>query len=108
MGILTKSISLSVCISIGLLFSILFVLFIVQIDAGTLEGIVKGYGGAPKRYVRIEMYGPDSVYTFTDENGRFIVNVRDGEYKVQISERDRVMHFEVKVPGRSEFVLSWR
>jgi len=80
--------------------------------AGTLEGAVKGKGGELKRYVRVQIGGEETKTTFTDRNGRFSIEVRDGKYTVTITERNRSMRFEIDVPMTEEqkkegFKLNW-
>lgn len=68
--------------------------------AGTLKGTVVGTSGAPKRFARVEVLGPENKALFTGQDGTFTVEVPTGSYSVRITERNRRMEFEdVQVPG---------
>ncbi|KFA87979.1 hypothetical protein Q664_44195 [Archangium violaceum Cb vi76] len=80
--------------------------------AGTLKGTVVGNSGAPKRFVRVEVLGPEKEALFTGQDGTFTVEVPEGSYSVRITERNRRMEFEdVQVPGAGHaaetFQVEW-
>jgi hypothetical protein len=93
---------------VSLLLFFLSILFVTSVKAEILGGIVRGKGGAPKQYVRVEVYGPKNVVVITDQNGGFSVDVPRGNYAVHIIERNRVMKFTAQAPGRQEFIVQWR
>lgn len=98
---------------VGSLFLILLIgiLFSTHAAAASLKGIVQGSSGAPKGYVQVDAYGPENKRTFTDQNGKFIMNLREGDYTIQISERDRVEVFKVSIASQGlekTFVIKWR
>lgn len=80
-------------------------------EAGTLKGIVKGKGGDPKAYAKIEIGGPQTITTLTDADGAFTVELKGGRYTVQVIERNRRMRFSVDVPqtgSKEEMInLDW-
>ena len=80
-------------------------------EAGTLKGIVKGKGGDPKAYAKIEIGGPQNVSTLTEADGAFTVELKGGRYTVQVIERNRRMRFSVDVPDKGSkeemFNLDW-
>lgn len=92
-----------------LLFS--YVLFVATIEAGTLEGKVVGASQNPKPFVRVEIYGPQSMTTFTNNEGKFSVELEGGQYRIQVIEMNQGMQFDVDVPRdnkiSTEFKLAW-
>lgn len=87
-------------------------LFASSIEAGPLNGTVKGSGQQLKSYVRIEIGGPQSETTFTDNDGEFSIELSHGTYIIKIIERNRSMTFEVDIPEENtstekEFILNW-
>lgn len=87
------------------------ILFGTYAAAASLKGIVQGSSGAPKGYVQVDAYGPENKRTFTDQNGKFIMILREGDYTIQISERDRVVDFKVSLTSQGlekTFVINWR
>ncbi len=80
--------------------------------AGTLNGTVRGKTGQIKKYVRVEIGGPETKTTFTDEHGVFSVQLLSGAYIINIVERNRSMKFnvdilEAKNPMEKSFNLKW-
>ena len=79
--------------------------------AGTLEGTVKGVAQDPKRFARVEINGPQSVATFTNEQGKFAVQLAGGAYTVKVVERNRSQRFKANVPASGtigqEFKVEW-
>src|SRR5262249_15706387 len=77
--------------------------------AGNLEGGVLDTAGHPKPYIRVDFLGAQNRTVFTDKNGWFSVELRDGPYLVRIFERGQQMEFTVDVPsdGKQTFRLNW-
>lgn len=80
--------------------------------AGTLEGTVVGNGGVPKRFVRVEVTGPDTAASFTGPKGTFVMDLAGGRYTVRVTERNRRMEFEdIQVPAEGQvsqtFQVAW-
>ena len=97
-------------IAILVLFFCLLVTF--PVEAGTLNGTVKGRNGQLKRYVRVEIGGPETKIIFTNEHGRFSIQLSGGKYIVKIVERNSSMEFNINVPQGSKskevpFNLKW-
>ncbi len=80
-------------------------------EAGGLKGKVVGSAGEPKPYVNLQVSGPESRTLFSGRDGRFAVELPAGSYTLQITERNRTMHFDVRVPTEGEvdqtFTLKW-
>lgn len=94
-----------------LLVLLIGILFGTHAAAASLGGTVQGSAGAPKGYVRVDAFGPGNQQTFTDQNGKFTLDLPEGEYTIQISERDRVVAFKVRIPRQGlqkTFVVEWR
>ncbi|MCI5224727.1 MAG: hypothetical protein D3924_19170 [Candidatus Electrothrix sp. AR4] len=76
-----------------------------------LLATVKGKSHAPKKYIRVEMTGPEYKKMATDDKGRINTQLAPGEYRVLIRERGRQMEFELTVyPNkvtRKNFILAW-
>jgi hypothetical protein len=77
-------------------------------QAGILEGVVKGSAHGPKKYVRVVINGPANKVVFTDANAKFRVDVPNGEYLIQVQERNRTMQFNVQVPSSQDYILDWK
>lgn len=80
--------------------------------AGSLMGTVVGSGGAPKRFVRVEVIGPDTAALFTGQEGTFVVDLAGGRYSVRVTERNRRMEFkDIQVPAEGQvsqtFQVEW-
>jgi hypothetical protein len=58
-------------------------------QATTLEVTVVGSDDTPKPIVRVEVRGPQSKKVFTDEQGRFTVELTEGVYTIEVFERNR-------------------
>jgi hypothetical protein len=91
---------------------ILFIFFLTILHAEAIEftGTVIGKNNMYKKYVRVKIGGEEEKTTFTDENGKFKVNIKEGAYTITIKERNRSMMFDVKVfesKKEEEFKLKW-
>ncbi|MEW6326881.1 MAG: hypothetical protein AB1487_04720 [Thermodesulfobacteriota bacterium] len=93
------------CVIFFFLFFVFFCPLIVQ--AGELRGQVFGEAGDLKRYVRITLIGPKPITTFTDDEGIFVINAPNGEYKLIISEKGNEQVFKVVIPGKDKFKVAW-
>ncbi|MDD5153050.1 MAG: hypothetical protein PHR03_00025 [Desulfovibrionales bacterium] len=93
------------CVIVFFLFFVFFRPLIVE--AAELRGIVFGKRGDPKRYVRITLLGPESRTTFSNRQGGFVIRARNGKYQLIISERGNEQSFEVEIPGKGNFQVSW-
>jgi hypothetical protein len=83
---------------------------VVPAEAGTLTGVVVGKAENPKPYVRVEINGPENRTTFTDQSGKFSVNLLDGRYTIRIIEGGRSMEFSADVSANAPvttFRLGW-
>jgi hypothetical protein len=80
-------------------------------QAGTLAGTVKGVAQDPKRFARVEINGPQTVTAFTNEQGKFGVQLAGGTYTVKVTERNRSQRFKAIVPAagtvEQEFKVEW-
>lgn len=97
---------------ITILVLVFFLLVTFPVKAGTVNGTVKGRNGQLKRYVRVELGGPETQTIFTNEHGKFSIQLSGGTYIIKIVERNRSMEFAVDVPQGSEsievpFDLKW-
>ena len=96
---------------LGILFLAATLLFSGTAQAGTLEGTVKGVAQDPKQFARVEINGPQSVATFTNEQGKFAVQLPGGAYTVKVIERNRSQRFKANIPASGtvgqEFKVQW-
>jgi len=88
------------------------ILIIYNLPAGTLKGKVLDKFNRNKKYVRVEIGGPETLTTFTNKNGQFSLKLKGGTYSVKVIERNRSMEFQVKVPKdttikEETFKLKW-
>ena len=91
---------------------ILFVFFlsILPAEAIDFEGTVIGKNNTYKKYVRVKIGGKIEKTTFTDENGKFKIDIDEGVHTITIRERNRLMMFDVKVSKSKTteiFKLKW-
>lgn len=90
-----------------------YLITICPVEGATLKGTVKGKNGQLKKYVRVEIGGPESKTTFTNEDGVFSILLSGGRYTIKIVERNRSMTFNVDVPKEKDktkevtFKLNW-
>jgi hypothetical protein len=88
-------------------------LWVAPASSGTLAGTVIGTAQNPKAFVRVEIVGPQSLTTFTNQEGTFSAKLAGGRYVVRILEANRRMEFPVEIPGddrstvTSTFKLPW-
>jgi hypothetical protein len=78
--------------------------------AAELTGTVVDSSDRPRRRARVELLGPEKKLLVTDGDGRFTVSLRDGTYRVRITDGRRSMVFEnVDVFGELSrtFTLEW-
>ena len=64
----------------------------------------------PKAKVRVQFFGPDRKVLVTNSEGKFKVSLKDGTYRVKITDGKKSMEFEnVPVGGNvtREFKLLW-
>jgi|SRR5437899_12625801 len=101
----------AICVTIIALTVLWFVAtLVVPAGAGTLAGLVVGKAENPKPYVRVEISGPQNRTTFTDQDGKFSVNLRDGRYTINFIEGGRRMEFTADVSASAPattFKLGW-
>jgi hypothetical protein len=79
--------------------------------AGTLKATITGKSGQPKPYVRVELIGPETHTLFTSQEGQLTAELPKGSYVLRVTERNRRMEFNVKVPAQGQlnptFELAW-
>jgi hypothetical protein len=88
------------------------VLVVTPAVGGTLLGTVVGAASNPKPFVRVEINGPQaSIQTFTNEKGKFSVDLSGGRYTIRVIEMNQAMQFTINVNqvGQTpyEFKLGW-
>ncbi len=82
-------------------------------EAATLEATVIGTVQNAKRFVRVEISGPQSMTVFTNNDGKFSVNLPPGQYKIAIIEMNHRGQFIVDMPNDDKavkqltFKLAW-
>ena len=84
--------------------------FSVICYAGTLSGEVVDRNNQPKAFVSIDVLGPGTVYTETDEKGQFNVTLPPGAYVIRVRDGNRRMEFSREVgdtPTSETFTLRW-
>ena len=78
-------------------------------SADELKGTVLDAMGRPKSSVLIDVLGPTKVFTETDSDGHFSVEVSTGRYIIRIRDDRRRAEVEVLVEGDTAriFRVSW-
>ena len=71
-----------------------------------LKGVVVGSNNTPKPSVAVDILGPTRVFTETNEEGRFSVEVVAGRYTVRVRDGSRRIEFPGLVPNESEVKLT--
>lgn len=84
----------------------LFGLGFGQAYGDTLRGIVVSANNVPKPGVAIDVLGPTRVFTETDPEGRFSVEVAAATYTVRVRDGSRRMEFPGVTPRESEIRLT--
>ena len=67
----------------------------------TVNGQVLGKYKDPKRFVRIQLYGPEHYTSLTGTQGKFsIEEVVPGEYRIMVTQDNNVQRFHMTIkPG---------
>jgi hypothetical protein len=80
-------------------------------SAGTLDASFTETSGRPIQDLRIEVIGPTKRTLFTGEQGRVRLELPGGSYVLRISDRDRKVDFDLRVPEQGKvspsFELEW-
>lgn len=81
------------------------------LHAGTLSGSVIDVNGTPRALLRVEIHGPTGTSLFTDNDGKFSIDLPAGQYVVQIIQGGRGARFGVTVTDSGTvikvFKLPW-
>jgi len=77
-----------------------------QAQGVMLKGVVIGSNNAPKPGVAVDILGPTRVFTETNQEGKFSVEVVAGRYTVRVRDGSRRMEFPVVAPNQSEVRLA--
>ena len=78
-------------------------------DALELTGTVLGKAAQVKSFVRVEIGGPTQATLFTNDQGKFSVEVEAGEYVIVVRERMYSKTFRIYLDRNFEttFYLDW-
>ena len=77
--------------------------------ADRLSGTILDARGNPKSFVLVDVLGPTKVFTQSDSNGRFSVEVNKGNYIIRIRDDRHQAEVEVRVDGTfdGKFQIEW-
>jgi len=82
-----------------------------NIQPPALIATIQGRSHAPKKYIRVEIKGPEYKKMATNSKGIISTTLKPGDYIVHVRERGRQMEFELTVDEntvtRTTFVLAW-
>jgi len=82
-----------------------------NIQPPALIATIQARSHAPKKYIRVEIKGPEYKKMATNSEGIISTRLKPGNYIVHIRERGRQMKFELTVDEntvtRKTFVLAW-
>ncbi len=82
-----------------------------EIPPPALIATIKGKSHAPKKYIRVEIKGPEYKKMATNSEGMIITALKPGDYIIIIRERGRQMDFKLTVEEnevtKKEFMLAW-
>jgi len=82
-----------------------------QTPPPNLVATITGKNHGPKKFIRVEISGPEYKKIATDSNGIISTTLKPGNYIFTIRERSRQMKFKLKVKEsgvtKETFVLAW-
>ena len=89
---------------VGILFCALaasLVLYIPDAVAEAFVGTVTNSAGEPMQYVAVDILGPRKIFTRTDSDGRFEVDLVNGRYTVRLRYKRSTTDFSIRIGGES-------
>ena len=81
-----------------------------QQTPATVSGSILGVDGAPRPYVSLDILGAERVYTETNDQGEFEVDLPPGRYVFRVRDGRRRMEFERPVGAEDtqlELPVTW-
>lgn len=82
-----------------------------EISPPGLIAIIKSNSGEPKKYIRVEINGPEYKKIATNHDGIIATKLRSGQYSILIRERSRQKIFKITIKNdeitEETIVLPW-
>lgn len=91
----------------GLLFITLVAILLLYSPVANAEpfvGTVTNSAGEPIQYVAVDILGPRKIFTRTDDEGRFEVDLVNGRYTVRLRYKRSTTDFSIRIGGESGIV----
>lgn len=70
---------------------------VANIAPPALMATIKGNSGEPKKYIRVEINGPEYKKIATNNDGVIATKLKPGDYTILIRERGHLVRFKITV-----------